>query len=214
MPHPPSLRLSDLATAEDDALAALTAYAQSHPDAYATLGWPSWPLAIQRRLALRTLRAAHRPETLQTVTSEIFQPLEKNFPIIGKNGKSFPTIGKKFSNHWKTLWLFRDGQTFTVQETRGYEKTPTAVYLSAKAVGDNPILFRHWRPGDAMRPLGMTGTKKLSDIFTDLKIPRDLRPQVVLVEVADQIAALPGWRVSAPFAVPSPRAKSLRIAPA
>ena len=215
------LRLSDLAAAEDDALAALTAFAKSHPDAHSTLGWPAWPLAIQRRLALGTLRAARRPETLAAVTSEIFQPLEKNFPIIGKNGPIFPTIGKNFSNRWKTpekffqslenLWLFREGGTFTVEETRGYEKTPSAVYLSAKAVGDNPILFRRWRPGDAMRPLGMTGTKKLSDVFTDLKIPRDLRPQVILVEVAGRIAALPGWRVAAPFAVPSLRSRSLCI---
>ncbi len=27
---------------------------------------------------------------------EIFQPLEKKFPIIGKIGPDFPTIGKKF----------------------------------------------------------------------------------------------------------------------
>jgi hypothetical protein len=25
----------------------------------------------------------------------------KNFPIVGKIGQNFPTIGKKFSNHWK-----------------------------------------------------------------------------------------------------------------
>ena len=34
-----------------------------------------------------------------------FQSLEnrrKIFPIIGKIGPNFPTIGKKFSNHWKT----------------------------------------------------------------------------------------------------------------
>jgi hypothetical protein len=33
-----------------------------------------------------------------------FQSLEngrKNIPIIGKNGRNFPTIGKFFSNHWK-----------------------------------------------------------------------------------------------------------------
>jgi hypothetical protein len=33
---------------------------------------------------------------------DVFQPLEKSFPIIGKSGPIFPTIGKKFSNHWKT----------------------------------------------------------------------------------------------------------------
>ncbi len=35
--------------------------------------------------------------------AEIFHPLEKNFPIIGKIRLNFPTIGKKLSNHWKTF---------------------------------------------------------------------------------------------------------------
>jgi hypothetical protein len=35
-------------------------------------------------------------------SAQIFQPLENIFPIIGKITRNFPTIGKKFSNHWKT----------------------------------------------------------------------------------------------------------------
>ena len=139
--------------------------------------------------------------------------MEKKFPIIGKNPPDFPTIGKKVSNHWKTLWLFRDGLSFAVEETRGYERTPSAVYLSAKAVGDAPILFRRWRPGDAMRPLGLGGTKKLSDIFTDLKVPRGVRGDVVVIEVAGRIAALPGWRVAEGWSVATARSPSLRITP-
>ncbi len=34
------------------------------------------------------------------------------------------------------------------------------------------IAVRCWRPGDAMRPAGMQGTKKLQDVFMDAKIPR------------------------------------------
>ncbi len=36
----------------------------------------------------------------------VFQRLEKKFPIIGKNGAIFPTIGKIFSNHWKNAENF------------------------------------------------------------------------------------------------------------
>jgi hypothetical protein len=36
----------------------------------------------------------------------VFQRLEKKFPIIGKNGRIFPTIGKIFSNHWKNAEIF------------------------------------------------------------------------------------------------------------
>ncbi len=34
---------------------------------------------------------------------KVFQPLEKSFPVSGKNPESFPAIGKKVSNQWKTL---------------------------------------------------------------------------------------------------------------
>jgi hypothetical protein len=36
----------------------------------------------------------------------VFQRLEKKFPIIGKIGPFFPTIGKIFSNHWKNTENF------------------------------------------------------------------------------------------------------------
>ena len=74
------------------------------------------------------------------------------------------------------------------------------------------MVFRSWRPGDRMKPLGMTGSKKLSDIFTDLKIPRAERNSWIVIECAGQIAALAGWRVSRDFAVEAPRAPSIRIA--
>ncbi len=36
-----------------------------------------------------------------------------------------------------------------------------------------PLLaIRCWQPGDNIRPLGMRGTKKLQDVFSDCKIPR------------------------------------------
>ena len=73
------------------------------------------------------------------------------------------------------------------------------------------LVFRSWRPGDRMKPLGMTGSKKLSDIFTDLKVPRAERNARVVVECGGEIAALAGWRVSRDFAVEGPRAPSLRI---
>ena len=62
-----------------------------------------------------------------------------------------------------------------------------------------------------MKPLGMAGSKKLSDIFTDLKVPRAARDSWIVVECGGEIAALAGWRVSRDFAVEGSRAPSLRI---
>ena len=36
-----------------------------------------------------------------------------------------------------------------------------------------PITFRFRKDGDKFIPLGMTGNKKLKDLFMDLKIPKE-----------------------------------------
>ena len=49
-------------------------------------------------------------------------------------------------------------------------------YMSAIDLARWPILsIRCWQPGDSIRPLGMHGTKKLQDVFSDHKIPRPWR---------------------------------------
>ena len=46
-----------------------------------------------------------------------------------------------------------------------------------------PLVARTWRPGDRMTPLGVGGSKKLQDIFTDRKVPSHERSAVpVIVE--------------------------------
>ena len=44
-----------------------------------------------------------------------------------------------------------------------------------------PLVVRSWRPGDALRPLGMRGRKKLQDLFVDRKVERATRHRVPLV---------------------------------
>ena len=67
------------------------------------------------------------------------------------------------------------------------------------------------RAGYRMTPLGLNGTKKLQDIFTDAKVPRDQRGRIPVVECRGQIVWLPGYRVARGWDVPSPRSRSLRL---
>ena len=103
------------------------------------------------------------------------------------------------------------GPKLEIRKGRGFSRRADEVCLSAAAVAGRDLVFRSWRAGDRMKPLGMAGRKKLSDIFTDLKVPRAERNARVVVECGGEIAALAGWRVSRDFAVAGPRAESLRI---
>lgn len=64
-------------------------------------------------------------------------------------------------------------------------------WLDADAV-DGALVCRPREPGDAFRPLGCTGRRKVGDVLTDLKLPRAWRESVVCV--ADRrglVACLP-----------------------
>lgn len=51
---------------------------------------------------------------------------------------------------------------------------------------DGPYHIRTWRPGDRMAPARLRGRhRKLSDLFTDARVPRADRPHAVVIERAD-----------------------------
>ena len=62
-----------------------------------------------------------------------------------------------------------------------------------------PLEVRTWREGDRIRPLGMSGTKTLGDLFADRGVPRSLRPTLPVVTVGDEIAWVAGVAVSESF---------------
>ncbi len=68
-----------------------------------------------------------------------------------------------------------------------------AVPVDADAVDRASLAVRAWRFGDKIDPLGMDGRhKKLSDIFTDAKVPRSERPCVPIVADCWGIVWVPG----------------------
>lgn len=58
-----------------------------------------------------------------------------------------------------------------------------------------PLRIRFRRPGDAYRPLGMRGKKKLSDMFIDAKLPVHLKNRVPVILSQDQICWVAGFRI-------------------
>lgn len=58
-----------------------------------------------------------------------------------------------------------------------------------------PLTLRRWQPGDAFRPLGMKGTKKLQDFFTDQKWSRTAKENAWLLCSGDDIIWLVGHRL-------------------
>jgi len=73
---------------------------------------------------------------------------------------------------------------------------PAAASLALAALRGRVMTVRSWQPGDRMRPLGMRGSRKLQDIWTDAKIPREERGAIPVFVCGGEIVWIPGYRVA------------------
>lgn len=62
-----------------------------------------------------------------------------------------------------------------------------------------PLLLRTRRPGDRLFPTGMDGSKKLQDLFVDLKVPRHDRNRIPILAAGSEIVWVVGIRADRRF---------------
>lgn len=66
-----------------------------------------------------------------------------------------------------------------------------------------PLKIRKWKDGDKFIPLGMNGTKKISDFLIDLKVNRNDKQNIFVLESVNEIVWLIGYRLDNRFKVTS-----------
>ena len=76
---------------------------------------------------------------------------------------------------------------------------PAGESFDADKVGGR-ITLRHWRPGDRFQPIGLKSPAKLQDLFTNRKIPRARRRELMVAAAEnDEIFWVEGLRISENF---------------
>ncbi|QEC51147.1 tRNA(Ile)-lysidine synthase [Anseongella ginsenosidimutans] len=118
------------------------------------------------------------------------------------------------------------GQGLLQNEALSFEKMFEAEILRAEDAGTSPgagtafldyeklqlpLTVRYWQDGDRFHPLGMKGSKKLSDFFVDQKIPLHLKGRIPLLLSGKEIAWVAGYRIADPFKVTEGTKKVYRI---
>lgn len=103
---------------------------------------------------------------------------------------------------------FDDGWVISAERASGGSvpvlaaRAGTDMWVAVSGEVGAPLAVRGRRPGDAFRPLGLGGRKKLQDLFTDRKVPRADRDHVPLVvDAQDRIVWVVGHAVAEDFRV-------------
>lgn len=87
---------------------------------------------------------------------------------------------------------------------------PEIALIDADALR-GPLQITSVRSGDRIRPLGMSGTKKLSDLLIDAKVPARRRPRVPVVRDGDRIVWVAGVRMSEDYRVVPGTERTVRL---
>jgi tRNA(Ile)-lysidine synthase len=78
-----------------------------------------------------------------------------------------------------------EGSALKLEEGRHPLVPPTGAAVFDAARIARPLEVRAWRAGDRLRPRGGRGSRKVSDLLVDAKIPRDLRRELPVLVAAD-----------------------------
>ena len=123
--------------------------------------------------------------------------------IAAPGATMIPGLGAQVTTSWAKGVIRQRGV--------GVGHLPARASISREAVGRSKIIVRSWKSGDRIRPLGMSGSCKLQDVFVDAKVPRDARNLIPVFECRGEIIWIPGYRVARGWEVLPSQQTSLRI---
>lgn len=103
------------------------------------------------------------------------------------------------------LRQFQADNTFTIP------KEPAFATLDADRI-DFPLKLRRWKNGDSFHPIGLKGSKKISDFLINSKVPLPDKQHIWVLESADRIIWLVNHRIDDSVKITSQTRRVLQIA--
>ena len=136
---------------------------------------------------LSVLRDATGAVSLRLARTSVFNANETVVKLAGRAGEvTFDGV--------RVCWLFDAVKKFKRPAAR-----PACESFDADKVGGR-ITLRHWRAGDRFQPMGLRSSVKLQDLFTNWKIPRARRRELMVAAAENgEIFWVEGLRISENF---------------
>ena len=105
----------------------------------------------------------------------------------------------------------RRSRGFVRRAERGVGVWPAEARVHWARIAGRRLVWRPWRAGDRMRPLGAPGSAKIHDLLVNLKVPHTERRTVTVVECDGEVIWLPGHRIAEGWQVRSARSPSAAL---
>lgn len=150
---------------------------------------------------MQTVRTAARDRLIEFGVTPSFDAVEQLIEFSSRtDGTAFLDLeGIRLVNEYGSVRvdaMLSSRLSVRIEEGIGILHGKWEASVSAAKVAGRELTMRTAEPGDRMNPYGMEGSRKLQDIFTDLKIPQVQRATWPVVECSGEIVWLPGYRIA------------------
>ena len=126
---------------------------------------------------------------------------ERNIILIHRNEKPKVEIAIKL-NLGKSINV--NGKDFSIKKIKNTSPVYTSNKMKEYISGDkikSSFKIRKWRPGDKFYPLGMKGTKNISDFLAEQKIPSSKKKDQLVLTNGNKIVWVVGLRIDDRFKI-------------
>lgn len=154
--------------------------------------------------SIRRLAAQDNPSAMLPLPGGLSAWREYDQLVVGVPAAAAPTEtevelvwDESVAGHMHTLTAC--GFRFVWQVVHGVPERPRdawEIHLDADELSCARIYIRTWAKGDVFKPLGLSGRKLVSDVFTDAKIPKTRRERWPLLCADDDLLWVVGVRRS------------------
>ena len=162
-------------------------------------------------------RREARDQLIEFGVNPTFDAIEQFIGFASRtDGTTFLDLeGIRIVNEYGTLRVdapsFPNSGKIRMEQGVGILRGKWEASVSLEKIAGREVTVRKAEPGDRMNPYGMDGSKKLQDIFTDLKIPKVQRAEWPVVECGGEIIWLPGYRIARSWELSSDTEPALHL---
>lgn len=134
--------------------------------------------------------------------------------LVIRKVKSYPDQKIEFEIHGDGEIIFNNFKfkwyVISRKDSVKFVLNPNIEYMDFTETS-NKFCLRYFQPGDKFFPINFHGVKKISDFFTDLKVPHHLRSEIPILECPKGIVWVCGYRLDDRFKVTDKTRRILKM---
>lgn len=131
--------------------------------------------------------------------------VDRGYFVLGKKTIGMPAEQTLHPGETTGAWSCAVVPVAGPLKVNGYE-----AFLNGDLI-DAAMIVRAWRAGDRVQPVGLNGTKKVSDALTELKVPSHEKAAYPVLVFRNEIVWIPGYRIAEKYKITDHTKTALHI---